>query len=813
MRVNATLPALALIVGATACDPPVNFRPTGNFRQDSFIQDTYKCNVGALTDPTAYVEDPEDPDAEPTCDPIRFNAFIADPEGADVIVTLQAVDGPPDGDGIPQSADLLLTAEAHPDPASLPAEERVCESRGEDYVHDPQLFRRCEYENSPAEGFALLVRPTFAGNQTLRIVADDGKNFCGCDSTGTETCPAVCSSVSPGDVAPIYVNARPSNPIIEFSPNPPVPDQDLVIAVTGGLEDSDGQGWVSYKIELDIVDAGGQGVSDITTVDNTPVTLQAGGIRLAPGNVITATVKVTERMGTADPEQQLPDPLPNGWDFEWVAGSATVGNSGDFSVSITPDRPTPADDLTCLPSIGDAATEYTWAWTIDGASAGTATNTLSASLTSAGQTVVCSGTSNATSATETASVFVQSTTDVEVVSLPTATGQWGAGYDGGLMVGEPNGTDATYVNAGGVHFWAAFDGVSAPAFTLRGDNNDGIAQILVGGTVGADDGIAFTDMGGTVHVLAGYDTSTAGSAVYARNPIGGDGSWDDLGIRTVSSSNAGFGKALLLGPALTTGSGDVVVTENSGSSASVYIVQGDTLPLGISDVTVHSDVYEITADCSSTYCDGWGDALAVGLDILGNGTGPTLLIGTPGGSSTTFAIGEDDPDPAGSANSALPVQMGMNGTTNSGAWGSSLATADVGSDASDDLIVGSGNNNEVRIFWGGTDFATKHIDLPDVTIQGGAGFGSQISVVGDVDGDGLAELAITDFSDLFVIRGADIAAGGTYMADDVFTWKFVDDDPLTPGGWVGDVTGGSSLEVLFASQSTSEVFVVDVDGL
>lgn len=70
-----------------------------------------------------------------------------------------------------------------------------------------------------------------------------------------------------------------------------------------------------------------------------------------------------------------------------------------------------------------------------------------------------------------------------------------------------------------------------------------------------------------------------------------------------------------------------------------------------------------------------------------------------------------------------------------------IATGDINGDGTEDLVLGA--TGKAIAFYGKADFAPS-VDSPDVTVGSGAsGFGADVAVVGDVNGDGYGDLAVS----------------------------------------------------------------------
>ena len=216
---------------------------------------------------------------------------------------------------------------------------------------------------------------------------------------GTDTGTALSDSVSVDNTAPVLADAS-------LSPDPAT-EGDTLTCTPGSATDDDGDS-ISYSYAW-TVDGSNTGTSGSTLSDG----------YWAKGQDVICTVTPTDGTDAGSAVD---------------SNTVTIGNAAPSisSVSISPTSPAVTDDLTCSYAgysdpDGDAD-QSTYAWTVNGSSAGTS-STLSAGSFAAGDTVACTvtpddGTDTGTAAS--ASVTVgNSAPSISAVSISPSTAQAG----------------------------------------------------------------------------------------------------------------------------------------------------------------------------------------------------------------------------------------------------------------------------------------------------------------------------------------------------------------------------------------------------
>lgn len=296
---------------------------------------------------------------------------------------------------------------------------------------------------------------------------------------------------------------------------------------------------------------------------------------------------------------------------------------------------------------------------------------------------------------------------------------------------------------------AAGDAAGTTLTSIADLNGDGKADILVGAP-GNDAGGSDA---GAVYVVWGKATSTVVSLSKVATGIGGfvitgDNAGDMAGsaLAAVGDMN-GDGKAeILIGTASSQAGGP--------DAGAAYVVFGKStttavdltaVAAGSGGFVIHGNPYEMA-----------GAAVAGLGDVNGDGRAD-LLLGAPGSDSAYVVYGKAD----GAAVSLSDVSAGLGGfriiaESGGGLAGLSVAGGqDFNHDGIADLVIGTPHDSEggydagaIYVVWGGgsgtIDLALVAQSMGGAKIVGSPGSltGAAVTIAGDLDGDGTADLAI-----------------------------------------------------------------------
>jgi len=305
---------------------------------------------------------------------------------------------------------------------------------------------------------------------------------------------------------------------------------------------------------------------------------------------------------------------------------------------------------------------------------------------------------------------------------------------------------------------------------------------------GSSGGIFFSTSAGNTNVLKGV-TLTGGKqgAAVGLVDVDGDGIPDKVVGAPYATTTSNTGVVLIY-------KGD---SKGGFSSAPSSLLTGDDL-FGASFVKLpkasNSDKEKFAI--GAIYGDGADVSLCGSVSIYqGGGSGPQLITklagegpmdrfgyslaagDLDGDGYTDIVVGapSNTPSPSLYQQGAVYVYFGpqftrsiaLHASSTNKALGWAAAIGDINGDGKADLMLSAGGR--ILAYYGGTSFVSGSstpvsVDSPDVTITSSAsGFGKAIAILGDVNGDGITEIAIgapnavvgtnTDTGTVYIVKG------------------------------------------------------------
>ena len=309
-----------------------------------------------------------------------------------------------------------------------------------------------------------------------------------------------------------------------------------------------------------------------------------------------------------------------------------------------------------------------------------------------------------------------------------------------------------------------FDGVGRSLSAAGDVNGDGLADVLIGVASSK-----VTNTGGRSYVVFGTESHEPIDLADVADGVGGfvidenGGAWAGIMVASAGDLNAD-------------GFDDVLIGAPGSGTGGAYLVWGkpDTDPVSLTDVELGMGGFQMIGEDNN---EDSGRALAGGGDINGDGV-PDILVGAPDGGEKDIecyidvcnehglgrvyvVFGKSDGDPV----ELTDIAAGIGGFAYEGsAWAHEFGKAvdvagDVNGDGFDDVVVGTRPANggpmyrkvEAMVLFGKAD--TEMVYGPDISKELGGGFvlrgndvghesSTWVAGVGDIDGDGLADVAV-----------------------------------------------------------------------
>ncbi len=646
--------------------------------------------------------------------------------------------------------------------------------------------------------------------------------------------------LSGSDQVQVTINGAPSTPQIRILPEQPNTADDLTANLTAEAVDPEG-GLMDYEWHWSR-----EGETRIYTDDDGVLPHVLSSALTSKDEVWVFTIEATEAAGA--------NPIT-------VEGTArvTILNAppGSPVVDLLPDQPHPLSALSChvVVAASDADGDeisYQYAWLINGLDVeGDGGSTLPATYTAEGDTVECTatatdGTDIGGSGTDSVSIGggELSLSGAAVVIRGSQARDEVGSHATGLMLNPTDGVDdlaigaPAYFSGQGVVAMYQGGGLSDTDLSGRRFGVSASAGWALGGpllTVDDTDGDGHRDLvvaaqGGsaapTVLVIPGrsFVTSTTIPAT--------DTAFQGTALRH-ATAELGWGVALAGGDVDGDGLADIAITHQGTSGSQIYLFTAD-------DLASASGAPPYITSAAADLIDGSSAGSTLGLassasgDLDGDGQ-DDLAVSAPDSDSATHTWVFTEATEAADLSAADLV---ITHTTTAGSPGTAvLLVPDLDGDGYDELAISSPWENvggksagAVALFKGSSlppaSTSLVQADLWVHGLQADMAFGAQVVDLGDVDGDGLSDLAVSapnargngypGSGQVWIFAGADLPLTGTAMDTSSAVLR-VDGEEVGAGihspGPAGDLDGDGLDDLLVGFPGYDYGSDTDVGGI
>ncbi len=372
----------------------------------------------------------------------------------------------------------------------------------------------------------------------------------------------------------------------------------------------------------------------------------------------------------------------------------------------------------------------------------------------------------------------------------------GDGYPD-VIVGDNDATGSNNrADAGRVYVYmgSASGLATTPALTLVGPDT---ASAFFGSAIASAGDVNGDGYADVVVGAYGYSSLRGGVYLYLGGPNGLESTVATAAVGPLPSSY--FGSAVTsAGDVNGDGYADVVVGAYQKDRAYIFFGSANGIGTAPSETLVGPDIGS-----------GFGDAVASVGDLNGDGYAD-VVVGTPA-YGATGETGRVDVYYGSAAGVPTAPSITLAAQESDDHLGLSVAGTDVNGDGYADLLVAAMGENRFFVYFGGESGLAS---VPDQTLIGPSGTASQdfplpVSAAGDVNGDGYSDVIVgaQGIQSAFVYLGS--ATGlGPLPASPTLTKPNGEDFGNAAAG-VGDVNGDGYADVMVSAATLESVFLYD----